>query len=124
MGMFDYVRCHYPLPDGAGALEYQTKDTPAQWLDQYEIRADGTLWHQAYDTEDRSDPNAEGFMRLFGCATRVNERWEPVALTGEIVFYADDYEFSAYFVGGTLKHLETLQAPNARHKPRAEGTSA
>lgn len=82
-------------------------------MDQYEIRADGTLWHQDYDTEDRSDPNAEGLARLFGLATRVNERWEPVAITGEIVFYADGFEFSAYFVGGALKHLETLETPNA-----------
>ena len=34
-------------------------------------------------------------------------------MTGEIVFYAGDFEFSAYFVGGELKHLETLQTPNA-----------
>lgn len=115
MGAFDYVRCHYPLPvGGARALEYQTKDTPAQWLDLYEIRADGTLWHQDYDTEDRSDPNADGLARLFGCATRVNERWEPVALTGEVVFYSGDFEFSAYFVRGKLKHLETLQSPNVK----------
>lgn len=114
MGMFDYLRCHYPLPwEGATALEYQTKDTPAQYLDQYEIRADGTLWHKDYDIEDHSDPNAEGLRRIFGMMTRVNERWEPEALTGEIVFYAGDFEFSAYFVGGKLRHLEPLQAPNA-----------
>jgi hypothetical protein len=30
MGMFDTLRCRYPLPDGfTGDLEYQTKDTPA-----------------------------------------------------------------------------------------------
>lgn len=109
MGLFDYLRCNYPLPvEGAELLEYQTKDTPAQWMDQYEIRADGTLWHENYDTEDRSDPNAEGFDRLFGCMTRVNKRWEPVLLTGEIVFYAEDIEFSAYFVGGKLMRLEML----------------
>lgn len=40
MGMFDDLRCHYPLPrEGANALAYQTKDTPAQWMDLYEIRA-------------------------------------------------------------------------------------
>jgi hypothetical protein len=66
MGMFDYVKCHYPLPvKGAEDLIYQTKDTPSQWLDMYEIRADGTLWH-----EDRSDPS---------------NRLEPVKWTGEIV---------------------------------------
>lgn len=46
MGMFDYVRCQYPLPvEGANALDYQSKDTPAQLLETYEIRGDGRLWH-------------------------------------------------------------------------------
>jgi hypothetical protein len=113
MGIFDYIRCHYPLPiTGANELEFQTKDTNAQYCDHYEIRADGTLWHQVYETEDRSDPNAEGLFRLIGCQTRVNDRWEPDAMTGEVRFYTDrgdDWiEFSAYFVHGTLKHLHTI----------------
>jgi hypothetical protein len=67
MGMFDHLKCKYPLPDaGDNDLEYQTKDTPAQFLDNYEIRADGSLWHLDYDIEDRSDPNAEGLARLVG----------------------------------------------------------
>lgn len=56
MGTFDYLRCKYPLPlAGANALTFQTKNTPAQFLDTYELREDGTLWHEAYDTEDHSD---------------------------------------------------------------------
>jgi hypothetical protein len=122
MGMFDYLRCSYPLPrPGANDLEYQTKDTYAQWLDNYEIRADGTLWHKVYDTEDRSDPNAEGLLALAGIATRVKERWVRDAMTGEVVFtaypgdvYTDENEvcFSAYFVDGELKHLVDLKTPN------------
>lgn len=55
MGMFDYLRCKYPLPiDGTQHLLYQTKSTPAQFLDHYEIREDGSLWHQEYDTVDKS----------------------------------------------------------------------
>ena len=111
MGMFDYVKCHYPLPvKGATELLYQTKDTPSQWLDMYEIRADGTLWHEEYDLEDRSDPNAEGLMALRGMFTRVNKRWEPVKWTGEIMFYAEKLEFSTYFVAGKLLHLERLDS--------------
>ena len=34
-------------------------------------------------------------------------------MTGEIVFYAGDFAFSAYFVGGKLMQMETLQAPNS-----------
>jgi hypothetical protein len=43
MGMFDYIACDYPLPDGAPRTGYQTKDTPAQMLDTYTITEDGHL---------------------------------------------------------------------------------
>jgi len=127
MGMFDYLRCHYPLPvEGANALEFQTKDTDAQYMDKYEIREDGMLWHADYDTEDRSDQNAEGFARLFGLATRVNERWAFEPMTGEIVFYTSKtgnykdgswVEFSAYFVDGKLRELHVIEdkAPNSSY---------
>lgn len=102
MGMFDDIKCHYPLPvPGANALDYQTKDTDSQYLDQYEIRQDGTLWHQNYDIEDHSDlakwkaanPGQEppeelnGLLGMCGCMSRVNKRWEQVNWTGEIQFY-------------------------------------
>lgn len=123
MGMFDYVRCKYPLPlPDAANLEFQTKDTPCR-MDWYEIREDGSLWHEEYDTEDRSDPNAEGFERFFGSMTRVNQRWVPCEMTGEVRFYTsigstptttgDWLEFSAYFVRGQIKHVEQLSPPNS-----------
>lgn len=127
MGMFDYVRCKYPLPvENSNGYEYQSKDTPAQNLDLYEIREDGTLWGQEYEVEDQSDPNAVGFAALFGCMTRVNERPEFCPITGEIRFYtrasADAnfpwkwLEFSAYFVEGHLKQLHTITA-DQRQEP-------
>lgn len=74
MGMFDEVRCHYPLPvEGANALHYQTKDTDCN-LDQYEIREDGTLWLQERDWDDAKGEYA-------------NHRWVPHALTGQLCFY-------------------------------------
>ena len=119
MGMFDYITCKYPLPLGANNFcVFQTKDTPAQFLDLYEIREDGTLWHEEYDVEDRSDPSKEGLDGLVGCRTRINIRWEPCPVTGEIRFYdwrqgetPDWIEFSSYFVNGTLKELHQI-APN------------
>ena len=109
MGVFDYLICKYPLPvDGAGGAEFQTKDTPAQWLDHYEIREDGSLWYEAHDIEDRSDPNAEGILALCGSMSSVNKRWVPEKLTGEIVFYGNPGEFSAYFVDGKIKYLTVL----------------
>lgn len=123
MGLFDYLRCDLPLPErGVSDRWFQTKDTPAQWTDRYAIHADGTLWHQAYDLEDRSDPQATGLARLRGMATPVNQRWEPCGdFTGEICFYdlidGQLQCFSAYFVQGTLAHpivaLPTLPPPPA-----------
>ena len=110
MGMFDEVRCHYPLPvAGANALEYQTKFSDFPNLDQYEIREDGTLWVEEYDIEDRSDPNADGLMRIVGCATRVNKRSVPFDHTGQMEFgtgmRGEWLEFCALFDAGVLKAL-------------------
>lgn len=105
MGMFDELRCAYPLPaDGANDLEYQTKDTPAQWIDRYEIDKEGNLLHEQYDTEDHSDPN-----------TRVNKRLVRVDdFTGEIRFYdmpaaGEWIEFSSYFIGGKLQSVTLIR---------------
>lgn len=118
MGLYDYIHCKYPLSvPGANAATCQTKDTDEQFCGYYEIREDGSLWHQNYDTEDRSDFALTGKGDKFlGCMARVNERWEPCeSFTGEIVFYGDtpegDFRFSAYFVGGKIKHLEQIVPP-------------
>lgn len=118
--MFDYVRCAYPLPvAGANDLQYQTKSMGCSSMDSYEIRVDGTLWVENYDTEDHSDPTAKGLMRLRGMATRVNKRWKRVDdFTGEIRFYefAEPLgwiEWSTYFLDGTLQavNLVKLEQP-------------
>lgn len=130
--MFDNITCEYPLPlEGANALTFQTKDTPSQFLDNYKIEEDGTLWYEDYDVEDQSEagkwlkehPSEEpsqpfGIMDYGGCITRINQRWEPCNLTGEIRFYTSSFgkhdriEFSAYFDEGKLKFLKQI-APNA-----------
>jgi len=116
MGMFDNIKCSYPLPINSVDLSkklFQTKSTPAQLLDLYEIREDGTLWHELYNIEDRSDPNKEGLERLFGSMTKINKKWEFMKnFIGEIYFYTiinkDLIEFSSYFVNGKLKELHSL----------------
>lgn len=125
MGMFDDIRCRYPLPvDGANELDYQTKDTPEQNLDLYEIREDGTLWHETYDIEDRSDKTKAGLDAIIGCMTRVNQRWEPETdFTDSIRFYTSWtqehtrrgtvsrgwIEWSAYFVDGKLQSINLIE---------------
>ncbi len=135
MGMFDDITCKYPLPvAGANALDYQTKDTPSQFCDAYEIREDGTLWYQVYDTEDQSEaakwkaenPDKElpeelkGWKEFIGSGARINKRWEPVAdFTGEIRFYTTlppNYsgwiEWSGYFEGSKMTRLNLIENRN------------
>jgi hypothetical protein len=130
--MFDYIRCKYATPiDGAPYIEFQTKDTPQQYMDNYEIKEDGSLWHEDYDIEDHSkwakwkkehpgqEPpkeldTLEG--RFIGCMSRVRRRWEKSNFTGEIRFYASLgpnhtgwIEFSSYFKDGQLRELNLLE---------------
>jgi len=108
MGMFDEITVLVPLPDGSTHTEFQTKSLECL-LDKYEIRSDGTLWHEEYDVEDHSDPTATGIARLRGIMTRVNQRWVQVTdYTGEIEFGRWNKEtnevedYSTYFVAGQL----------------------
>lgn len=115
MGMFDCIRCKCPLPvPFSDDNEPQTKDTPSQQLDSYEIREDGTLWHEEYDIEDQSNPNAEGLLRFAGCMTRVNKRWVPTKFTGSINFYGEGedgewLEYQTYFIGGIMQSITRVQ---------------
>jgi hypothetical protein len=116
MGMFDSLRCVYPLPvAGANELVYQTKDLDCM-MDEFEIRADGTLWHEAYETRVEESEDAPLGIWIH----RDNKRWEPVPLTGEVRFYEllgaqkphGWLEWSACFVEGALKELHLI-----RHEP-------
>jgi len=116
MGMYDELICKVELPRKEWQdLIYQTKDTPSQFLDRYEIRQDGSLWYEEYDIEDRSDKTKpEGSLsRLAGMMTRVNQRAKQVTdFTGEIRFYTDHLgkwiEFSAYFANGILSEMHQI----------------
>lgn len=93
MGMFDWVRCEYPLPglDDPKAIRFQTKDMDdMMYLTEFVITKDGRLvHHKVTKVEDRSDPKAEGLMRSLGCATPVE--WVDVDLNyhGTLNFYGD-----------------------------------
>jgi hypothetical protein len=125
MGMYDTLRCKYPLPaEGANDLEYQTKSTPAQGLDEYEIREDGTLWYREYDVEWVKD---EEYSFTSSVMARMNLRWEQVEdFTAEIRFYhwnKGRIEFSAYFVKGQLKHLELIEDRRMKDVPVQPGAA-
>lgn len=118
MGMFDELKCEYPLghPPSEG-LTFQTKSMDCN-LDKYRIDKNGALWIERYDIEDRSDPNAKGVARLFGSLSRVNKREERLSdFSGEIDFYMSYgekkssgfgecmVEFRAQFLSGQLQSV-------------------
>jgi hypothetical protein len=89
MGMFDYV--FYK------ELQYQSKDTPAQLLDNYKIEQDQTdnnwyLWYEEYDAEW---VDGEGIFG--GGLKKFNERWVRCdGFDGLIRFYREDAERGGY----------------------------
>jgi hypothetical protein len=99
MGMYDHIRCERDLPELGLQPErvFQTKDTPEQWLAEYVIRADGSLWVKSYEAEE----------------------WECCPLTGGVSFYSfleappggrsGWVEFSSYFHKGNLKELHLME---------------
>ena len=114
MGMFDDLRCNYPLPvAGANERDYQTKDTPCQYLHKYEITAEGVLRHQEWDAEEGrktewiGHPDFVGEVRFYDCEK--GGGW---------------IEFSAYFVNGLLKELHLISDTTKGAAGEAEGPNA
>ena len=95
MGMFDYVRCDVPLPDGYDKVgkrgAFQTKDFDCD-MTEIVITAGGQLqilrseWEPVPQAE-RPYPNDEGLLGMAGSIRRVNERWETIPFHGEFDFY-------------------------------------
>lgn len=112
MGLFDNIRCEYPLPGNPIVDEWQTKDTPAQYLDTYVIKEDGTLWHEEYDTIDGRSPEEKARGGIIGLCTHVNHRLVQVSdFRSCIVFYGgndagESWAFSALFDDGKLLSIK------------------
>ena len=83
MGMFDQL--YYR------GEEYQTKDTPAQLLDNYRIE-DNQLWYEEYDAEW-----VDGEGLFGGGLKKFNERWVLCdGFDGLVRFYREDKEKGGY----------------------------
>ena len=107
MGMFDHVRCNYPLPDKeANALDFQTKSMPISLLDNFEITADGKLQHEAYESGWIDDASAP----FGGYIERKNLRWEPVNFRGELEIHTSHdglwYSYLLWFKNGCVADLQ------------------
>jgi hypothetical protein len=102
MGMFDWVRCEYPLPiKETNKVIYQTKSMLNN-LDSFIIKEDGKLYHISFDDEGVVSDDTAKFYENF---------------TGELLFYGhlDDatssgwVEYSSYFIRGVLKIITVIE---------------
>ena len=95
MGMFDYVKCEYPLPDdGPQHVVFQSKDLPHLLFDNFVITKNGRLIHKVYNSY--IDTNFHGEIRF--CDLTEKKEW---------------FEYSALFNDGQLIVIKRLKE-NAR----------
>lgn len=111
MGMFDNIEYR--------GKQYQTKDTPAQMLDNYKIEQDQDsghwrLWHEEYDAKWVDDEGLFG-----GSIEQSNHRWVHCwDFDGAIRFYwyrseQDQEEYRSLFMNGQMLKI-TLQSKITR----------
>jgi hypothetical protein len=102
MGMFDYLKCSYPLPGEPPAFvtgaddDFQTKDMPDPMLDHYEITVDGRLLKDGVDTNFHGDLEFYAFN----------------ASSGPLGFYTrngEDAEWVEYRVRFTHGRVESIE---------------
>ena len=95
MGMFDIVIVEYPLPDAgvAEVREWQTKDLPDPYLENYKITVDGRLSQKRIHYEDQSDSQypIRIIEHLAGSRTRIHEGSDDVHFHGILNFCGEKH---------------------------------
>lgn len=121
MGMFDYITCDMPLPEGSGGVrEWQTKDLDCS-MSHYAIRSDGRLVDARIRMEPKAGaPDAPEFMSQEYIDYR-REWWEmkegpdvPVNFTGAVTFYGNDgsdqwWELCAFIENGKCFKIAQIE---------------
>jgi len=122
MGMFDYIKCEYALPEVPDAIikrwgsqadiSFQTKDTHTQYMCLYKIDVEGQLWRQGMTTQrvEPKDPNAESILDRLGHTEILSTWWEKEVFTGDISFYEayhhEEYLYNEPLGGNEWKRFE------------------
>lgn len=122
MGLYDTVRCRYPLPHHQDA-EFQTKDIETLiggisglggTLSEYEITAEGGLRVRVHDREWVDDPD---WPLSGGYFKSLRNWWEDVPDPhGDIRIYTRGrdkrrIEFRIRFTNGVVQEIEEIQRP-------------
>jgi len=97
MGMFDYIRYEGEV--------YQTKDTPHQFMGEYEIRGK-ELWFNNVEHAwvDDEDSFLGGYL-----VSKRNEWYRLQDFEGAVRFYDDDTEYFALFWEGEMIRIRKYE---------------
>jgi hypothetical protein len=132
MGMFDYVKCEYPFPEGSPKTAqndiYQTYDTPTQWMETYVITAEGRLIHQSvtYETVPENERPYWGkpewkegaLCQLAGSIRSVSTGDVDTNYHGDIYLIGGQppkfYEFVVRFTNGQLQYIRMIGEPKSQ----------
>lgn len=126
MGVFDYVKFEYPLPDPERQdWEWQSKDTPAQYMEFYRVTKDGLLIHEAvhYEAvpeEERPYWNTPEWemplMQFVGSIRTVSDGDEVVDYHGDIIVvggqkghYEQIVQYRCRFTNGRLEWIREIR---------------
>jgi hypothetical protein len=130
MGMFDYVQCEVPLPDGLQPIELQTKDFECDMV-VHVITKDGRLMMDCGHNEmvplmerpywkpewgdSASAENEHPWEAICGSMRHV-PKYEDASFHGIINFYGRDgdnnwHEYNAKFTDGQLVKIEVVSEP-------------
>ena len=132
MGMYDDLKCEYPLPDKEVQKEtFQTKDFDCQ-MEEYLITEEGKLVHHTVRYETVPDEEREyygtpewdekPFVRSFGCMRSIPTGDVEIPFHGDLLFYTYTgdfnkgtdiwYEYEARFTEGQLTKIKRLTPQN------------
>lgn len=121
MGMFDYVRCEVPLPDGEPTPPdlFQTKDFDFPYMNHYTITAARRLVahrvrYEEVPLSERPNPDADGLLKWRGSVRAVPIGDEDLNWHGFLHFGHFDpitkqsRQFRAKFTDGNLVEIAQL----------------
>jgi len=98
MGMFDDLTCDMPIPGKTKPkeLSFQTKDFGC-YLDQYQIRSDGTLWMKEREDDKEKQVMHHGWLSFY--------TFESEKSDGD----GNWFEYKAKFTDGICQEIKLVQ---------------
>lgn len=124
MGMFDQIKCNYPLPNTPSVIQndtFQTKDF-YNAMDDYVITSEGRLLHKKYNWEivpekerpyyGKSEWNKNPLFQMIGSLKRTDEEVVDIEFHGILNMYTHVngmwYEYNIKFTDGNVVEIKRI----------------